>query len=116
MKLQFFLTSPDSLNFIPMKSITLLLLFCAALTLGCERNPSTSDVKENLIKAMTTKLQQSRPADAPPFHFQILDVSYFKIGEFYRCEFKVKLTRPDGTDTTGIVKGKISTDYTRVVK
>lgn len=92
------------------------LLLCAALTLGCERKTSDSDVKENLIKAMTTKLQKSRPANAPPMHFQILDVSYFKIGEFYRCEFQVKLTRPDGTDTTGIVKGKISTDYATVIK
>jgi hypothetical protein len=97
-------------------SIINTILLSAALTLGCERKTSNSDVKDNLIKAMTTKLQQSRPADAPPFHFQILDVSYFKIGEFYRCEFKVKLTRPDGTDTTGIVKGKISTDYSMVVK
>jgi hypothetical protein len=97
-------------------SVINTILLCAALTLGCERKPSTSDVKENLIKAMTTKLQQSRPAGAPPFNFQILDVSYFRIGEFYRCDFKVKLTRPDGTDTTGIVKGKVSTDYTRVVK
>lgn len=99
-----------------MNRMTIMLLLCAGLTLGCERKPATSDVKENLIKAMTTKLQQPLPNGAPPPHFQILDVSYFQIGEFYRCEFQVKLIRPDGTDTTGTIKSKISKDYSVVVK
>ncbi len=99
-----------------LRQFTVLLLFCTAFTLGCARKSPDAEVKENLMKAMATKLQNDRPDGAPPFHFEILDVSYFKLGDFYRCEFKVKLLRPNGTDTTGIIKSKISTDYTRVVK
>ncbi len=99
-----------------MNRTTTMLLLCAALTLGCERKPAVSAVKENLIKAMTTKLQQPLPNGTLAPQFQIVDVSYFRLGEFYRCEFKVKVTRPDGTDTTGIIKSKISTDYSSVVK
>jgi len=114
---QFFLTSQDSCIFILMKTIPVLLLLLAALLGGCERKPSTADdVKDNLIKAMTQKLEKDRPANAPPFHFQILDVAYFPIGLWYRCEFKVKLTRPNGTDTTGMIKSKISKDYSEVIK
>jgi len=98
------------------KQLAALLLFCAALTLGCARKNPDAEVKENLMKAMAAKLQNSRPDGTPPFHFEIMDVAYFKLGDFYRCEFKVKLRRADGTDTTGIVKSKISTDYSRVVK
>ena len=65
---------------------------------------------------MTDKLLNSRPAGSPPPQFQIVDVNYFKIGSFYRCQFSVKLTRPDGTDTIGIIQAKVSTDYQTVVK
>jgi hypothetical protein len=99
-----------------MKKMTVLLLFFAALTLGCERKTSTTDVKENLTKAMTAKLQNDRPADAPPLHFEIVDVAYYLLDGYYRCEFKVKLRRPDGTDTTGMIKSRISADFARVIK
>ncbi len=99
-----------------MKKMTVLLLFFAALTLGCARKTSTEEVKENLIKAMTARLQRDPLASAASSHFAIMDVSYFKIGPFYRCEFKVKLTRSNGTDTTGIIRGKIATDYSEVIK
>jgi hypothetical protein len=99
-----------------MKKMIVLLLFLAALIGSCGRKPATNQVRDNLIKAMANKLEKDRPADAPPFHFQIVDVAWFQIGGWYRCEFKVKLIRPDGTDTTGMIKSKISKDYAEVVK
>jgi hypothetical protein len=99
-----------------MKKKVVLLLFLTALIVSCHRKPATNEVRDNLIKAMANKLEKDRPADAPPFHFQIVDVAYFPIGAWYRCEFKVKLIRPDGSDTTGTIKSKISKDYTEVVK
>ena len=92
-----------------------ILLLCL-LTAGCKNKPSTEDIKTHLEKAMTDHLLERRPANAPPPQFQITDVSYFKIGEWYRCQFTVKLHRQDGTDTTGFIQGKISTDYTTVIK
>ncbi len=99
-----------------MNRMIVLLLFLTALIGSCERKPATTDVRDNLIKAMTSKLEKDRPANAPPFHFKIVDVAWFPIGAWYRCEFKVKLIRPDGTDTTGMIKSKISKDYTEVIK
>lgn len=98
-----------------MKYFTLLLLYFAILTGGCRRDPN-AEIKYNLIKAMTNKLQTDRPADAPSPHFKIVDVAYYQLGPWYRCEFKVKLTRPDGTDTTGTIRSKIATDYSQVIK
>jgi hypothetical protein len=98
-----------------MKYLTVLLLFFACLFGACQRNPDSA-IKNNLIKAMTTKLESDRPPNAPPFHFKIMDVAYFPIGPWYRCEFKVKLTRPNGTDTTGTIRSKISKDYSEVIK
>ena len=65
---------------------------------------------------MTDYLQKGLSASNSQMQFQIEDVSYFRIGEWYRCQFKVKLHRENGTDTTGIVQGKISTDYATVIK
>jgi hypothetical protein len=98
-----------------MKTIGVLLLFFALFFGACKRDPSV-EIRDNLINAMTNKLQKDHPANAPPFHFKIVDVAWFEIGPWYRCEFKVKLTRPDGTDTTGTIKSKISKDYSVVVK
>lgn len=116
MNVQFFLTSKDSCIFIAMKRMIVLLLFFTALIGSCERKSKSTEVRDQLIKAMTNKLEKDHPANAPPFHFQIVDVAYFQIGAWYRCEFKVKLIRPDGTDTTGMIKSKISKDYSEVVK
>lgn len=107
---------PLKSHFLRLKKCIVLLLFLTALAGSCERKPATNEVRDNLIRAMAGKLEKDRPANAPPFHFQIVDVAYFPIGAWYRCEFKVKLIRPDGTDTTGMIKSKISKDYTEVVK
>ena len=99
-----------------MNRLGIYILLLCLLTAGCEKKPSTDDVKTHLEKAMTDRLLKGRSADAPPPQFQIIDVSYFKIGEWYRCRFTVKLHRQNGTDTTGFIQGKISTDYATVIK
>ena len=83
---------------------------------GCAKKPSADDVKTHLEKAMTDYLLARQPADGPPRQFQIVNVTYFKIGEWYRCNFTVQLHRQNGTDTTGFIQGKISTDYETVIK
>jgi hypothetical protein len=92
-----------------------IILLCL-LTVGCEKKPSAADVKTHLEKAMTDHLLKGRSAGAAPPHFEIVDVTYFKIGEWYRCQFTVKLHRQGGTDTTGFIQGKISLDYATVIK
>ena len=91
-----------------------ILLLCL-LTAGCEKKPADS-IKTHLEKAMTDYLLNAHTPGAPAPQFQITDVDYFQIGEWYRCRFTVKLHRQNGTDTTGFIQSKISTDYANVVK
>jgi hypothetical protein len=81
---------------------------------ACKRRMTTDQVKENLEKTMTDFLENRRPQGAPPLKFQVLDVIYYEDVNQYDCEFKIKLYRPDGTDTTGMVKGKVSKDFSKV--
>lgn len=93
-------------------SIALLTLTAA----GCQQKPSAAEIKEKLEKAMTEKLQQQRPPGSPKLNFQIVDVAYFEDIKFYDCVFTVKLQRPNGTDTTGKVTGKVSKDFSTVLR
>lgn len=65
---------------------------------------------------MTEFLQKEQGSDGPPLNFKMVDVSYFEEASYYNCEFTVRLSRPDGTDTTGIIKGRISKDFSTVTK
>jgi hypothetical protein len=75
---------------------------------------SSGQIKDNLEKAMSVYLQKPRPGK-PPLNFQMLDVDYYLDGDnFYLCNFKVKLYRSDGSDTTGFIRSKISNDFSVV--
>lgn len=93
-----------------------LQLACTMLMLvtACQRRLSVADTKENLEKAMTEHLQQEQPGKA--LNFKLVDVDYFEDVNYYECEFKVKLHRTDGSDTLGIIKGRISKDFAKVSK
>lgn len=64
---------------------------------------------------MTTFLDKRQEAKNSKLHFNVLDVTYYEDSTFYLCEFKIKMTLPDGRDTTGMMKEKIS-KYTMTVQ
>jgi hypothetical protein len=99
-----------------MKMIPFLLIVLLMAGGGCERKLSTAEVKENLEKAMTAYLRKQQQPGAPPLRFDMVDVSYREDAENYLCDFKVTLHRPDGGDTTGIIAGKVSKDFSTVSK
>ena len=102
-----------------MKLLRLLLPACITITAiitACERKLSPEEVKDNLEKAMTGYLEKEQDPSLPPMSFKMIDVYYFEEASYYKCEFKVKLTRPDGTDTTGIIKSRITKDFSTVTK
>lgn len=95
--------------------------YCIFFTLllagiSCKRKSENSGIKTNLENALATQLRSERPVTAPPLQFTILDVTWFEESDHYDCEFKVRLHRPDGTDTTGLIKGTVSKDFTHVSK
>ncbi|MES1159895.1 MAG: hypothetical protein ABUM51_03995 [Bacteroidota bacterium] len=97
-----------------MKPATLLLL--VSLLASCKRTLSPAEVKDNLEKAMTAKLIDEQGGDTTRLKFRMIDVDYFEDKDFYECEFQVRLFRQNGTDTTGIVKGRVSKDFSKVTK
>lgn len=99
-----------------MKKIAWSIIFLSITTIACQRKRSVEELKDHLKEAMANKLQRQRPPNTPPLHFQITNVVYFEDVKFYDCEFTIKLQRPDGTDTTGKVRGRVSKDFTTVVK
>jgi len=95
------------------------LIICLSIILaaiGCKRRLSQSEIKDNLEKAMTNYLMKEQQRDSTHFRFTIEDVDYYDGKEFYECAFKVHLFREDGGDTTGIIKGTVSKDFSAVNK
>ena len=84
------------------------------ITTGCQRKLSATEVKTDLEKAMGTYLHQQQHTDTPPLRFDMVDVTYQETDSNYQCQFTIKLYRPDGTDTTGIISSKVSKDFSIV--
>ncbi|HTI91986.1 MAG TPA: hypothetical protein VL727_15440 [Puia sp.] len=99
-----------------MKKVYPILLALGLTAVSCQRKLSPSEVKENLERSMTEFLQKEQGQDTPPRNFKMVDVYYFEEADYYDCEFRVKLTRPDGSDTTGIIKSRITKDFATVTK
>ena len=97
-----------------MRTIYFLLSVLFLLTAGCRRRLSSREVKDSLEKAMATYLRQHHDAGMPPLRFDMVDVAYQEDDSIYKCRFTIKLHRPDGTDTTGVVNSNVSKDFSTV--
>ncbi len=97
-----------------MRSICFLLSVVLWITIGCQRKLSATEVKSNLEKAMTTYLYGQQHTDTPPLRFDMIDVTYRETDSNYQCRFTIRLHRPDGSDTTGIISSKVSKDFSTV--
>jgi hypothetical protein len=95
-----------------MRSICFAVLFL--ITTGCQRKLSATEVKGNLEKAMAAYLHQHQHTDTPPLRFDMVGVTYQETDSNYQCRFTIKLYRPDGTDTTGIISSIVSKDFSTV--
>lgn len=94
-----------------MKASIILLSAFLLFGTGCQRKLSAKEVKENLEKAMSAYLRQHQRPGIPPLRFDMVDVHYSEEDNNYQCQFTIKLYRPDGSDTTGIVSSKVSKDF-----
>ncbi|HET6256953.1 MAG TPA: hypothetical protein VFE32_22970 [Puia sp.] len=95
-----------------MRSICFLL--SVLLLCSCQRKLSTTEVRNNLEKAMAAYLRQHHDSGMPPLRFDMVDVSWQENDSNYQCRFTIKLYRPDGSDTTGVISGRISKDFSAV--
>jgi len=63
---------------------------------------------------MSHQLEKQQSSNDPHPRFDVLDVAWFEDSAFYLCEFTVKMTLPNGQDTTGVMKKKISKDFNSI--
>ena len=91
-----------------MKRIPFVFALFLLLLVACGRKPQ--DIKDQLQKTMSKHLADRQSNDSTKLHFDVIDVTYFKDTTFYLCKFKIKMTLPNGQDTTGMMKEKISLD------
>jgi hypothetical protein len=94
-----------------MRSIWPLLSVLFLLSTGCQRKLSATEVKSNLEKAMADYLRQQQHPSMPPLRFDMIDVTWQETDSNYQCQFTIRLHRPDGSDTTGIITSKVSKDF-----
>jgi|SRR5882757_1385129 len=92
------------------------LFLVLSLGISCKRALTPAEVKDNLEKAMTAKLIEEQGGDTTRLKFRMVDVNYFEDKDFYECEFQVRLFRPGRNDTTGIIRGRVSKDFSKVSK
>jgi hypothetical protein len=92
------------------------LIASLGIGLSCKRSLSPAEVKDNLEKAMATHLIEEQGGDTTRLKFKMVDVNYFEDKDFYECEFSVRLLREGGKDTTGLIKGRVSKDFSKVTK
>jgi hypothetical protein len=97
----------------------LLIFFC----FGCRRKVSPEELQLRLKNAMLTYLQSGKGYDSSKMKFEMLEVTYFEEPKFYTCEFKVRMhrrtsdtTRMIISDTTGMMMGIISKDFSSVTR
>jgi hypothetical protein len=97
-----------------MRSICFLLSVFLWITTGCQRKLSATEVKNNLEKAMAAYLYGHQHPNTPPLRFDMIDVTYQETDSNYQCQFTIRLHRPDGSDTTGVITSKVSKDFSAV--
>lgn len=93
---------------------TILLLMFAGL-FACNRTLKPEEVETRLKESMSDFLNKSPENQANPATFTVKDVTYFPAKEFYECEFVVGMKK-GAVDTTGVMKAKVSYDFTKVIR
>lgn len=93
---------------------SLLCLALIGLLFACQRPVNTSPAPR-LKNAMASFLKKSVGKDSGQITFEVLDVNYFTDKDFYECEFQVRMRAP-GTDTTGLMKARVSNDFVTVTR
>ena len=101
--------------FIGMKQ-TLLLFALSSMSYACQRKSKQQDTKEQLEKTMAGFLYHHQAGQGAKLHFAVQDVTWFEEPAYYICEFKITMTLPDGRDTTGIMKEKVSKDPMAIMR
>jgi len=83
---------------------------------ACMQKKPVEDVPEKLKTTMKQFLEQSAQGNTTGTQFTVEEVAYYAGQEFYECEFKVRMKRLTGSDTTGQMLARIKKDYSSVIR
>ena len=97
-----------------MKKISFFALLL--MMIACRHATSRNELESNLKKSMTEYLYKSVKNDSSQVKFNVLTVTFFEEKNFYLCEFKVRMKRVNGLDTTGIMSADISKNFSKVMR
>lgn len=97
-------------------NMTRIALALALLPLSgaCRRKLNPDQVKKHLEIAWSDHLQRPDSTKTPRPKFDVLDVEYYEDTLYYLCEFKVRMTLSTGQDTIGIMRAKVSKDFSTI--
>jgi hypothetical protein len=96
-----------------MKKLVFFLALVIFSLVSCQKKPKTEEVNEHLNKAMREFLYSTVNNDSSKVKFDVQEVLFYEAANFYECEYKVRVVSP-GKDTTGIMKARVSKDFTKV--
>jgi len=98
-------------NFSLPQPIALFLTAGLLLSVACKHKLTPAETTARLEKVMTQHLEQKQKENPIKANFKVVDVAWFAERNYYRCSFTVKMTLPNGRDTTGIMTERISKDF-----
>ena len=98
-----------------MRKLFGFLLLIGALSACLQKQP-VEDVPDKLKKTMKQFLEQSAQGNTTGTQFTVEEGAYYDGPDFYECEFKVRMKRLQGSDTTGQMQARIKKDYSSVIR
>jgi hypothetical protein len=98
-----------------MKTLLGYLLLIGIFSACLQKQP-VNDVPDKLKKTMKQFLEQSAQGNTTGTQFTVEEVAYYDGPDFYECEFKVRMKRLQGSDTTGQMQARIKKDYSSVIR
>jgi hypothetical protein len=97
-----------------MKKILALVMLVTTL-FACSTEPTPEETEKELRKSMQNFLEKPHEGKPQNAVYEVKDVTYFPGKEFFECEFVVHV-KTDTQDTTGVMKAKVSRDFSKVIR
>lgn len=97
-----------------MKKFLALVILVTTL-FACSGEPSPEETGKELKKSMQNFLEKPHEGKSPNTVYEVKDVTFYPGKEYFECEFVVHV-KTDTQDTTGIMKAKVSKDFSKVIR
>ena len=97
-----------------MKKFLALVILVTTL-FACSTEPTPEETEKELKKSMQNFLENPHDGKNPNAVYEVKDVTFYPGKEYFECEFVVHV-KTDMQDTTGVMKAKVSRDFSKVIR